>query len=53
MVLLLQLETVAAAPLNVTVPAPWDVPKLAPVIVTAVPGAPEFGCTWLIPGGED
>jgi hypothetical protein len=37
----LQLVTVAAAPLNVTVLLPCDDPKLIPVIVTGAPTAPE------------
>jgi hypothetical protein len=35
----LQLEAVAAIPLNVTVLAPWDAPKFVPVIVTGDPTA--------------
>src|SRR5437660_446730 len=35
--------TVAATPLNVTVLVPCVVPKLAPVIVTELPTAPEVG----------
>src|SRR5437879_15424 len=36
----LQLVTVAAVPLNFTVPLPWVAPKFVPVIVTAAPTAP-------------
>jgi hypothetical protein len=39
----LQLVTVAAVPLKVTVLVPWFDPKLIPVIVTAVPTGPEVG----------
>jgi hypothetical protein len=41
MLVALQLVTVAAVPLNVTVPVPWEDPKFAPVIVTAVPTTPD------------
>jgi hypothetical protein len=37
----LQLVTLAAVPLNVTVPAPWLAPKFDPLIVTAVPTLPD------------
>jgi hypothetical protein len=37
----LQLDTVAAVPLNLTVPLPWLAPKLDPVTVTAAPTAPD------------
>jgi len=43
MLVLLQLLGVAAVPLNVTVLVPCEVPKLEPLIVTAVPTAPEVG----------
>jgi hypothetical protein len=36
----LQLVTVAAVPLNVTVPLPWLETKFVPIIVTAAPTAP-------------
>jgi hypothetical protein len=39
----LQVEGVAATPLNVTVLVPCDDPKLAPVMVTLVPARPEVG----------
>jgi len=39
----LQLDGVAAVPLNVTVLVPWVVPKFVPVIVTGVPTTPEVG----------
>ena len=47
----LQLVTVAVTPLNVTVLVPCDAPKLAPVIVTAVPTTPEVGDRLVIDGG--
>jgi hypothetical protein len=50
MLVALQLVTVAAVPLNVTVLAPWLDPKLAPAIVTAVPTGPEAGDKLLIEG---
>lgn len=37
----LQLVIAAIAPLKLTVPLPWVVPKFVPVIVTAAPAAPE------------
>src|SRR5467141_1982883 len=43
MLVALQLVGVAVVPLNVTVLAPCVEPKFAPVIITAVPSAPEFG----------
>lgn len=45
--ILLALQPVgeAAVPLNVTVLAPCVAPKLVPVMVTAVPTAPEVGLT--------
>ena len=43
MLVALQLVGVARAPLNFTVLVPAVVPKLAPVIVTAVPVAPDSG----------
>jgi hypothetical protein len=43
MLVALQLVTVAAVPLNITVLLPWLAPKFAPLIVTAVPTAPVFG----------
>ena len=39
----LQVEGAATVPLKLTVLAPWDAPKLVPVIVTDVPTAPEVG----------
>src|SRR5215469_3632704 len=41
MLVALQPVTVAAVPLNVTVLVPWEDPKFVPVIVTAVPTAPD------------
>ena len=46
----LQLVGVAASPLNVTVLAPWDAPKLAPEMVTEEPTAPLFGLRELMLG---
>ena len=46
----LQLATVAAAPLKVTVLLPRALPKLLPVIVTAVPGDPDVMVRLLITG---
>jgi hypothetical protein len=43
MLVALQSVGVAATPLNVTVLAPWDVPKFAPAIVTNVPAGPDVG----------
>ena len=43
MLVALQVVGVAAVPLNVTVLVPAVVPKFAPVIVTAVPTAPDVG----------
>ncbi len=43
MLVALQLVTVAAVPLNVTVLVPFVDPKFVPVIVTAVPTGPELG----------
>jgi hypothetical protein len=40
-----QLGGVAATPLNVTVPAACDVPKLKPLMVTLVPIGPDTGLT--------
>jgi hypothetical protein len=41
---------VAVVPLNATEPDPWLAPKLAPVIVTDAPTAPEVGETLVILG---
>jgi hypothetical protein len=46
----LQLVTVAAVPLNFTVPVPWVDPKFAPVIVTDAPTAPVVGDKLLMLG---
>jgi hypothetical protein len=46
----LQLVIVEAVPLNVTEPDPWLAPKLAPVIVTDAPTAPDVGETLVILG---
>jgi len=43
MLVLLQLFTAAGVPLKLTVLVPWVDPKPDPVIVTAVPTAPEVG----------
>jgi hypothetical protein len=48
---LLQLEGLALTPLNVTVLEAWLAPKLAPVIVTEVPGRLEVGETLVMLGG--
>ena len=49
---LLQLVGVAAVPLNVTVLLPCVAPKFAPVMVTAVPTAPEAGVKLVMFGTE-
>jgi hypothetical protein len=46
----LQLVTVAAIPLKVTVLVPWLARKLVPMIVTEVPGAADVGDRLLILG---
>ncbi len=51
MLVALQLVTVAAVPLNVTVLVPCVDPKFAPVIVTAVPTGPEVGDRLVMLGG--
>jgi hypothetical protein len=43
MLVVLQLVTVAAVPLKLTVLVPWEDPKFEPVIVTAVPTGPDVG----------
>jgi hypothetical protein len=49
---LVELVTVAATPLNFTVPlAPKLVPKFVPVIVTDVPAAPPIGVKPVMVGG--
>ena len=50
MLVALQLVVVATVPPKVTVLVPCVVPKFVPVMVTAVPGAPEFGLTVAIVG---
>ena len=51
MLVLLQLVyVVTAVPLNVTALLPCVAPKFVPVIVTAVPTAPELGFRLVIPG---
>jgi hypothetical protein len=50
MLVALQLLTVAATPPNVTVLVPCVPPKFAPVIVTAVPAAPDVGDRLLMAG---
>src|SRR5436190_8488274 len=47
----LQLVGVASVPLNATVLVPFVAPKLAPVIVTAVPTGPDVGLSVMIDGG--
>jgi hypothetical protein len=47
----LQLAGVADVPLKLTVLVPWVVPKLVPVIVTAVPTGPALGEIVLTDGG--
>src|SRR5436190_1397554 len=51
MLVALQLVGVASVPLNLTVLVPFVAPKLAPVIVTAVPTGPDAGLRALIDGG--
>ncbi len=48
----LQLVTVAAVPLNVTLLVPWVDPKFVPLIVTAVPTGPEVADRLVIAGAE-
>jgi hypothetical protein len=50
---LLQLVTAAVAPLNVTVLLPCVAPKFAPVIVIAVPAAPEVWLAVVIVGAVE
>ena len=50
MLVALQLVTVAAAPLKVTVLDPCVEPKFEPEIVTALPAGPEVGLTLAIVG---
>ena len=50
MLVALQLVAVAAVPLKVTVLVPCVEPKFVPVIVTAVPTAPEVGFRFVILG---
>jgi len=50
MLVALQLDGVAAVPLNVTVLVPWAEPKFAPEIVTDVPTAPNVGLRLAILG---
>src|SRR6201981_1069586 len=53
MLVALQLVTVAAVPLKVTVLVPCVDPKFVPVIVTAVPTGPEVGDRLVILGVDD
>ncbi len=53
MLVALQLVTVAAVPLNVTVLVPCVDPKFVPVIVTAVPTGPEVGDRLVMLGADD
>jgi len=50
MLVVLQLVTAAAVPLNVTVLVPCVDPKFVPVIVTPAPAAPVVGARLVIPG---
>jgi len=50
MLVALQLEAVAARPLNVTVLVPWVAPKFEPVMVTEAPTAPDVGLRLAMPG---
>jgi hypothetical protein len=50
MLVALQLEGVAAVPLNVTVLVPWVAPKFAPVMITEVPVVPSLGDSSVIAG---
>lgn len=50
MLALLQLVTVAAAPLNVTVLLPCELPKFVPLMITEVPIGPELGDRPLLAG---
>jgi hypothetical protein len=51
MVVALQLVTVAAVPLNVTVLVPWVEPKLVPVMVMEACTAADVGEMLPMPGG--
>src|SRR5215831_9201173 len=51
MTVVLQLDTAAVVPLNVTLPFPWLGPKFKPLIVTEEPTVPEFGTKLLMAGG--
>src|SRR5262245_62867615 len=53
MLVTLQLVTVAAVPLNVTVLDPCVEPKFEPEIVTAVPTGPELGVRLVIVGVDN
>jgi hypothetical protein len=48
----LQLVTLAADPLKLTVPDPWLGPKFVPVMVTKVPEPPETGDRLVIFGAD-
>ena len=50
MLVALQLDGVAAVPLNVTVLVPWVAPKFVPVIVMAAPTGAEVGLRLLMLG---
>ena len=52
MLAVLQLDGVAAVPLNFTVLMPCVAPKFAPLIVTDAPTTPDDGFTLVILGGE-
>jgi hypothetical protein len=52
MLVALQVDTVAAVPLKVTVLVPCVAPKFAPVIVTGAPTGPEVGFKLVMLGAE-
>jgi hypothetical protein len=51
MLVALQLVTVAAVPLNLTVLVPWVAPKFVPAIVTVAPTNPDVGFRFVMLGG--
>jgi hypothetical protein len=53
MLVALQVEGVAAVPLNVTVLVPWVAPKLVPAMVTGVPAAPDVGLKLVMLGAVE
>jgi hypothetical protein len=50
MLVALQFVGTATIPLKVTVLVPWIAPKFTPMIVTGVPGKPEKGDSFKMPG---